>query len=240
MVNVVVAKPDENVALTRWSDLFNLASAVVNPLAPGALELEKIGNRYIRNHFLPGTDYPVPVSYHLKEPFAINADGVLTIPLFTAMHMTADLHSCTGPGGPWTGTITFSEVAGGSVKAMEKLFGTHGTDSGQFTEPITFSLNLHSGARQMIHIPTASGDMGIWLQLDQQAVDTVTHAAHLSPIAFPVVGNGSWTFGGEDVTVVSDMLGPAYPNGLSLPIVATPLDPRCTTGSLQDDTFDQE
>jgi len=238
VTNDLQVRPDQNVALAKWSDLFTLLTGLGKLTAPTSV-LENIGNRYIRDNLLPTTHYPVPVKYHLVEPYTIRSDGFMTIPLYAGIHVDSDLYSCTGPGGPWKGSITFSAKAGAATEAVQKLLGVPGSDGGQFTEQLSFTLDPTSGARQQIHVPTASGDMGMWLTLNTAAIAALGDPT--SPAsASPVVGDGSWTFGGHDITMLSDMLGPNYSNGLGLSVVATLLDPRCTGSSLTDDTFDQE
>jgi hypothetical protein len=240
MVNQITADPDPNLDLVEPGDIFNLGAFLVNPLAPVVLELEKMINRAVRNHLLPGTTIPYAVSYHLVEPYTSKADGVLNLIMVAGVHVSADLYSCAGPGGPWKGTVHFDDALQGGMAALKSMLGVGGPDSGTIDKDVSFTLDPSSDQRKSFTLFSGNGSFGMWLQLDPAAIDKLDHPAPNLPAASPVVGTGSWTIGGQDVTELASMLGPSMAHGLTLRVVASPDEPRCPTSTVADDPFDDD
>jgi len=126
------------------------------------------------------------------------------------------------------------------MAALKSMLGVGGPDSGTIDKDVSFTLDPSSDQRKSFTLFSGNGSFGMWLQLDPAAIDKLDHPAPNLPAASPVVGTGSWTIGGQDVTELASMLGPSMAHGLALRVVASPNEPRCPTSTVADDPFDDD
>jgi hypothetical protein len=237
----VVASLSQDGQLVQLTDLLGVVPDGPTPQAIG-MEALTVANRFLQQVGLPHATMKFPVQYHGSDPFVINGDGTLWIPFVGKIGLTAQLYSCAGPGGPWKGTVGFTAKSAEALKWLAGVTGVSASGDGSDTVPVTFSIDPKSGSGQSVTV-SAKDQFGLVIHLDTDALATVANPTdqrqeydRLENQA--VVGDGSWTFGGQDLRQLAGLLGNALSSGVTFHVVGVVRDSRCTAASVWDDPFD--
>ena len=139
-----------------------------------------------------------PVQFHAQQPFVLHGEMHAKAAIgHILVDLRADLYSCTGPLGPWQGTVG----AGGDVAIRHTGTAPDIERGGQGDFPMRFQL-AETGSPQRFHVKDG---VGLQVNLDAEAVATVlrpkTVADTYDDMAgrSVVVGTGTWTVKRQEV-----------------------------------------
>ena len=237
--NLVIASLDKDDFPFKLSDLVGLTGGV------GSAALSKawdIAVAWMQKVGLPSRRLRYQVSFHAGDPYVITSHTTMEIFGFASVGLDADLYSCTGPGGPWKGTVTLSGSAEAILQYAGKLVGAKGATSGSVDFPMNFTLN--PGSSQAQHVPFGK-DLGLTIALDPDRVDEVEHPQSTNDnwdllTGNAVVGEGSYLSGGVDLRELGSSAAAGMVRNPEYAVVAAIRDPRCPGSSYWDDRFDDD
>lgn len=187
----------------------------------------KVVTALIKEAGLPAKTVQFPVTYHGSNVYHIFGDATLSIPFYADVPLKADLYSCTGPEGPWQGSITVGGSVGPILKMAGHLVGYQGPDSGEDVVKAGFSVNAKVAQAQTFVV---TDTYGVVVQLDQSAIDNgFQQKSGTGAVSERTkrIGWASWTIGGEDVRVLAGLIGGFMSQSLDLPVEAVDGDLRC-------------
>lgn len=194
----------------------------------------------IKEAGLPNKQVDFPVDYHGANVFRAQGDGSMNVLFEGTVGVAMDLYSCTGPGGPWQGTISVTGATGPILIALGKMAGKNLEGSGTDVAPVTFQLDPKSTQTQ--HRPVAGTKYEVLVELDSEYIKngfTPDSAQDQAAMLYGrlQVGTASWAIAGVDLREMASMLSPLFASNMDVPVYRTNSDPRCKGGSLQDDPF---
>lgn len=237
--NLVIASLDKDDFPFKLSDLVGLADGV----GPAALSKAwDIAVAWMQKIGLPSRRLRYQVSFHAGDPYVITSHTTMEIFGFASVGLDADLYSCTGPGGPWKGTVTLSGSAEAILQYVGKMVGAKGATSGSVDFPMNFTLN--PGSSQAQHVPFGK-DLGLTIALDPDRVDEVEHPQSTNDnwdllTGNAVVGEGSYLSGGVDLRELGSSAAAGMVQNPEYAVVAAIRDSRCPGSSYWDDRFDDD
>lgn len=194
----------------------------------------------IKSSVLPTRTIQIQVKYHGKMPVVMVGE-MKAVSTFVKVEIDvrADLYSCTGPLGPWEGTVG----AGGDVAITHTGDAPEVIGGGQSDFPMRFEL-AKTGQPQRFHV---AEQIGIQVELDVDEVERL-----LKPTVVRdtydvlagkriVVGSGTWTVEGQEIA--RKFAAARYmtwaPGTERFDAVTSPNDPRCKGSSYWDNSFDR-
>lgn len=181
----------------KFADLLDMASSA-NMGYAAAKALYNLLLSMIKRGALPTKSLSIPVTYHGQRPFVMHGamQAKETISQIS-IDLRADLYSCSGPLGPWQGTVG----AGGDVQIKHTGSAPQIIGGGQGDFPLRFQL-AETGSQQRFHV---SDGVGLQVELDVDAVATVLRPKTVSDTydemkgRSVVVGTGTWTLEGKEI-----------------------------------------
>ena len=194
----------------------------------------------IKKAGLPSKQIDLPVDYHGSNIFTAKGEGSLNLYFYATVGLRMDLYSCSGPEGPWQGTVALTGDSGALTELIGRLVGQPGHGSEKVSGSMSFQLDPNSSQPQKRLM--AGGGNGVQMAFDAQYVTnrfTPGSAQDQAAMLYGrlQVGEATWLYHDVDMGYLGELLTPLLATNSTVAVLRVNSDARCPGASLQDDRF---